>query len=271
MGPYPEPGECTPHPPPPPANFPKIHSNPIFPSTPRSPYFRLSHQNLLHFSPTSHVCNTNHPPHSPWFDLPNDTIEFLCNRKSVKHSKLKGTSSINVKHHYVKKEWGPVCTKPRSIQMLAMTHQAVRTKCTRNTTCSKESLFCNWLQLCKVSPSWEANSCKTVDLTWKLKVHHYVCYVAYVKTICLVHICRKNYQYWKCEMKSGIYTFLFLQWIYILELQTCMPCILFLTLIDALGMLDSAMITYGNCSLSGWSWEVTKQESLYATDTKFVS
>jgi hypothetical protein len=51
-GPYLEPMESTPHPPPP-SNLPKIHSDPILPSTPRSSgwslSFGLSHQNLVHF------------------------------------------------------------------------------------------------------------------------------------------------------------------------------------------------------------------------------
>jgi hypothetical protein len=34
--------------------------------------FGLSHQNHIHFSVLSHACHMPHPPHSPWFDLPND-------------------------------------------------------------------------------------------------------------------------------------------------------------------------------------------------------
>jgi hypothetical protein len=54
----------------PPASLPKIHSNLILTSTPRSFKWSLSlgisHHNPVHFSPLS--C----PPHSPWFDLPNN-------------------------------------------------------------------------------------------------------------------------------------------------------------------------------------------------------
>jgi hypothetical protein len=58
------------------ANLPKIHSDPIFPPTPWSSQwplsFRLSHQNLVHFSLLSHACHMPRPPHSAWLDLPND-------------------------------------------------------------------------------------------------------------------------------------------------------------------------------------------------------
>jgi hypothetical protein len=62
--------------PPPPANLPKIHSDPIFQPTPWSSHlsfsFGLSHQNIVHFSLLSHACHMSRPPHSPWLDLPND-------------------------------------------------------------------------------------------------------------------------------------------------------------------------------------------------------
>jgi hypothetical protein len=59
-----------------PAYLPKIHPNPILPSTPRSSEwslsFGLSHQNPAQFSPLSHACHMPRPPHFPRFDLPND-------------------------------------------------------------------------------------------------------------------------------------------------------------------------------------------------------
>jgi hypothetical protein len=59
-----------------PAYLPKVHSNPILPSTPWSSKwslsFGLSHQNSLHFSPLSHACHMLCPLHSPSFDLPNN-------------------------------------------------------------------------------------------------------------------------------------------------------------------------------------------------------
>jgi hypothetical protein len=62
--------------PPPPACLPKIHSNPILPPTPQSfkwsLSFGISHQNPVHVSPLSHACHMPRPPHSPWFDMPND-------------------------------------------------------------------------------------------------------------------------------------------------------------------------------------------------------
>jgi hypothetical protein len=63
--PYPVQGESTP----PSLQLPKIHHNPILPSTPRSSKwslsFWLSHQNPAHFSPLSHACHMPCPPHSP--------------------------------------------------------------------------------------------------------------------------------------------------------------------------------------------------------------
>jgi hypothetical protein len=60
----------------PPADLPKIHSNPILPSTSRSfkwsLSFGLSHQNPAHVSPLSHACHMPRPPHSPWFYLSNN-------------------------------------------------------------------------------------------------------------------------------------------------------------------------------------------------------
>jgi hypothetical protein len=72
-GPYPEPIESTPSPP---ANLPKIHSDPIISSMPRSSEwslsFELSHQNLVHFSLLSHACHMPCLLHPPWLDLPNN-------------------------------------------------------------------------------------------------------------------------------------------------------------------------------------------------------
>jgi hypothetical protein len=57
-GPYPEPAESTPHPPP--TNLPKVHFDHIIPSTPWSFKctfsFGLSHQNPVHVSPLSRAC-----------------------------------------------------------------------------------------------------------------------------------------------------------------------------------------------------------------------
>jgi hypothetical protein len=70
---------------PPPDNLPKIHSNPILSSTPRFSEWSLSHRlfhlNLVHFPVPSHVCHMHCPVHSPWFDLPNDTWEWVQNMK----------------------------------------------------------------------------------------------------------------------------------------------------------------------------------------------
>jgi hypothetical protein len=52
----------------PPASLPKIHSDPILPSTPWSSEwplsFGLAHQNFVHISPLSHTC------HMPWGWVP---------------------------------------------------------------------------------------------------------------------------------------------------------------------------------------------------------
>jgi hypothetical protein len=57
IDPYPQQGESTPHPP---TNLPKIHFDPILPSTPRSSNsslsFGVSHQNPVHVSPLSQAC-----------------------------------------------------------------------------------------------------------------------------------------------------------------------------------------------------------------------
>jgi hypothetical protein len=62
--------------PPPPANLPKVHFDPIFPSTPWSFKWSLSlgstHQNPVHACALSHACHMPRPPHSPWFDVPNN-------------------------------------------------------------------------------------------------------------------------------------------------------------------------------------------------------
>jgi hypothetical protein len=67
-GPCPEPIES--NPPPPQANLPKIHSDPIFPPTPWSSNwslsFELSHQNLVHLSLLSHACHMSRPSHVKW-------------------------------------------------------------------------------------------------------------------------------------------------------------------------------------------------------------
>jgi hypothetical protein len=53
----------------PPTNLPKVHFDPILPSTPWSSNwsfsFGLSHQNPVHVSPLSHACHMPRPPHSP--------------------------------------------------------------------------------------------------------------------------------------------------------------------------------------------------------------
>jgi hypothetical protein len=68
-----------------PANLPKIHSDPILPSTPWSSkwslYFWLSHQNPVHIPLLSHACYMPRPPHSPWFDLPNNIWGGVQNMK----------------------------------------------------------------------------------------------------------------------------------------------------------------------------------------------
>jgi hypothetical protein len=84
---------------PPPNNLPKDHFDPI-PSTPWSFKwsfsFGLSHQNPVQVSPFSHARHVPRPPHSPWFDLPNNICDDyklwcspLCN---LLHSPL--TSSF---------------------------------------------------------------------------------------------------------------------------------------------------------------------------------
>jgi hypothetical protein len=54
-------------------NLPKIHSDPVLPSTPRSPEwslsFGISHQNLVHFTLLSYACHIPRLPHS--HPLPN--------------------------------------------------------------------------------------------------------------------------------------------------------------------------------------------------------
>jgi hypothetical protein len=61
---------------PPQTNLPNVHFDPNLPSTlwsfKWSLSLRLSHQDPVYFSPVSHACHTPRPPHSPWFDLPNN-------------------------------------------------------------------------------------------------------------------------------------------------------------------------------------------------------
>jgi hypothetical protein len=77
-GPYPELTESTP----PPANLPNIHSDPIFPSTPRSSewslFVGLSHQNLVYLVP-AHLILLDRLS-SSWFDLPNIALSTRDNR-----------------------------------------------------------------------------------------------------------------------------------------------------------------------------------------------
>jgi hypothetical protein len=87
--PYPEPTGSTVHPLP--ASVPNLRSILIPSSHLRlgsskwSLSFGLSHQNLVHFSLLPHACHMHRPPHSPWFDLPNNGDEYklwsslLCN------------------------------------------------------------------------------------------------------------------------------------------------------------------------------------------------
>jgi hypothetical protein len=39
--------------------------------------FGLSHQKPVHVSPLSHACHMPRPPHSPWFDLPNNILWWV--------------------------------------------------------------------------------------------------------------------------------------------------------------------------------------------------
>jgi hypothetical protein len=79
----PEPTGSTPHPT---ASLPKIHSDPIFPSTPRSSQwflsFKPSHQNPVQLSLLSHACHMSRPPHPPGFDLPNNEAPH-CTSSSI--------------------------------------------------------------------------------------------------------------------------------------------------------------------------------------------
>jgi hypothetical protein len=72
------------------ANAPKIHSDPILPSTPWSSKWSLSlcfsQQSPAHIPLPSHACHMPRPGHSPWLVLPNDTWDeyklwssSLCN------------------------------------------------------------------------------------------------------------------------------------------------------------------------------------------------
>jgi hypothetical protein len=99
-GPYPEPGESTPHRHP--TNSPKVHSDPILPSTPW-PFkwylsFGLSHQNPAHVSPIFHAYHMPRPPHSPWSDLLNNCdIQKVSLNKQVAepvHSSNSNTRAV---------------------------------------------------------------------------------------------------------------------------------------------------------------------------------
>jgi hypothetical protein len=76
-GPYPEPGESTP--PPPPISLRSI----LIPSSPSTPLsskwyfsFEFSHPNSVHVSPLSHACHM--PCSAPsWFDLPNNIWSWV--------------------------------------------------------------------------------------------------------------------------------------------------------------------------------------------------
>jgi hypothetical protein len=74
-GPYPEQGDSTS--PPQPITLRSI----LIPSMPRSfkwsLSFGLSHQNTVQFSPLSNAWHMFRPPHSPWFDLPNDIWRWV--------------------------------------------------------------------------------------------------------------------------------------------------------------------------------------------------
>jgi hypothetical protein len=63
----------------PPASLAKIHYGLILPSTPLSSKWSLSHQNLVQFSVLPHACHMSRPPHSPWFDLPNNIWTWVHN------------------------------------------------------------------------------------------------------------------------------------------------------------------------------------------------
>jgi hypothetical protein len=72
-GPYPEPGEPTP-PPSQPVSLKTIlnPSSHLRLGLPSGAFLLELNQNLVHVSPLSHACHMPCPPHSPWFDLPND-------------------------------------------------------------------------------------------------------------------------------------------------------------------------------------------------------
>jgi hypothetical protein len=57
------------HSPPPPANLPKVHFDPIYDLVLQVVSFlrALPHQNTVHVSPLSHACHMPRPPHSPWY------------------------------------------------------------------------------------------------------------------------------------------------------------------------------------------------------------
>jgi hypothetical protein len=89
------------------AYLPKIHSDPILPSTPWSfkwsLSFWLSYQNPVHIPLLSHTCHMSRPPHSPWFDLPNNIWEGVQNmkflivqlpRKLITESKVSNTAYL---------------------------------------------------------------------------------------------------------------------------------------------------------------------------------
>jgi hypothetical protein len=54
-----------------------------------SSFLRALPPNILHFSVLSHACHMPHPPHSPWFDLPNHIWKWVPNMNSFPRSKVR--------------------------------------------------------------------------------------------------------------------------------------------------------------------------------------
>jgi hypothetical protein len=76
--------------------FPKIHSNIIFPSMPRSSVwslpFRFSAEILIRISHPSYACYMPHLCHPPWLDNPNNilwSIRVMKSKYSLQHPVLK--------------------------------------------------------------------------------------------------------------------------------------------------------------------------------------